>query len=150
MKFDEINKRIERALCKSFDTDDVFTIWDVRVKARVPGKYWHECIKHIDYLILKGYVEFDGRRLRFVNSKMTNFYRLIKKPSSVEERVDDVSTPFLDEFFDVGSLDAPTKFNELKVSYGAATYSFAYPSKIKTINEYSNAELIAELNRRIA
>ena len=150
MKFDEINKRIERSLCKSFDIDDVFTIWDVRVKARVPGRYWHDCIKHIDYLILKGYIEFDGRRLRFVNSKMTNFYRLIKKPMSVDQRVDVSSTPFLDEFFDVGSIDAPTMLTDLNISYVSAPYSFAYPSKIKSIKEYSNTELIAELNRRIA
>ena len=79
----------------------------------------------------------------FKNSHRRNFYRLIRKPEELKHKPS--ATPFLDTFFNSGrSVE-----KEMTVSYGGASYTFNYPTGVKTINEYSNAELIAELNRRI-
>jgi hypothetical protein len=145
MRFNEIDQRMDKALRKHFNIGDVFTIWDVRERAGIPGKYWHNCIQHIDYLIIRGYIEFDGKRNRFKNSKRRNFYRLVRKPDEVMEEKQLSPTSFLDTFFNSGrSVE-----KEMTVSYNGASYTFNYPTSIKNINQYSNAELIAELNRRI-
>ena len=124
MTEEKLRERVDNALNKFFVIGEEFSIWDIRVAAGISPELWAPVRRYIELLTYRdGILKYTGARNAHKNSKKVSHYRLLRKPMLFK--------------------------NKLNVTYKDVTYTFNFVDNKKSLNRFTNVELIDELKQRM-